>query len=71
MANEARAELDPSKRKALYAECQRMIHEDAGALIPMFMDHIEAGTSKVQGWKPSAIFDFMGQRIGEKVWLAS
>jgi peptide/nickel transport system substrate-binding protein len=71
MANEARAELDPSKRKTLYGECQRMIHDDAGALIPMFMDHIEAGTSKVQGWKPSAIFDFMGQRIGEKVWLAS
>jgi hypothetical protein len=25
----------------------------------------------VMGWRPSAIFDMMGQRLGEKVWLQS
>ncbi|MQT11802.1 ABC transporter substrate-binding protein [Segnochrobactrum spirostomi] len=68
---EARAELDQAKRKELYGECQKMIWEDGGALIPMFIDYIEAGTTKVQGWKPHPMFDFMGQRIGEKVWMPS
>jgi peptide/nickel transport system substrate-binding protein len=69
LANQARAELDAARRRELYGECQRMICEDGGALIPMFMDHIEAGSQRVKGWGPSAIFDMMGQRIGEKVWL--
>jgi peptide/nickel transport system substrate-binding protein len=55
----------------MYAECQRLICEEGGAIIPMFIDHIEAGTTRVQGWKPSAIFELMGLRIGEKVWLSS
>ena len=69
LANQARAEVDAGKRKALYGECQRMIWEEGGALIPMFMDHVEAGSSRVQGWKPAPIYDLMGARIGEKVWL--
>jgi peptide/nickel transport system substrate-binding protein len=70
LANAARAMLDPAPRRLLYAECQRMICEEGGAIIPMFIDHIEAGSKHVQGWKPSAIFDLMNQRIGEKVWLS-
>jgi peptide/nickel transport system substrate-binding protein len=46
-----------------------MICDDGGALIPLFMDHIEAGSGQVRGWKPSAIYDLMGQRIGERVWF--
>ncbi len=71
IANEARATLDSKKRAELFGECQRMICEDGGALIPMFIDHVEAGSTRVRGWKPSAIFDLMGLRIGEKVWLQS
>ena len=71
LANAARGTLDPARRKAMYAECQRLICEEGGAIIPMFIDHIEAGTTRVQGWKPSAIFELMGLRIGEKVWLSS
>ena len=71
LANQARAQIDPGKRRELYGACQQMIADDGGALIPMFMDHIEAGSQRVQGWRPSAIFDLMGQRIGEKVWLQS
>jgi peptide/nickel transport system substrate-binding protein len=71
LANAARGMLDPAKRSELYGECLTMISEEGGAIIPMFIDHIEAGSTRVQGWKPSSIFDLMGQRIGEKVWLAS
>lgn len=69
LANQARAELDVVRRKQLYGECQQMINEDCGAVIPMFMDHVSAGTQRVQGWKSSKSYDLMGQRIGEKVWL--
>jgi len=70
LANLARGEVDPARRHELYGVCQHMICDDGGALIPLFMDHIEAGSDKVRGWKPSAIYDLMGQRIGERVWLA-
>lgn len=68
---EARAELDQAKRKEMYGEMQKMIWETGGALIPMFIDYLEASSSKVQGVKPNPLFDFMGERIGEKVWLGN
>ncbi len=70
LADLARAELDVAKRKELYGVCQRMICDDGGALIPVFMDHIEAGSNQLRGWKPSALYGLMGQRIGERVWFA-
>lgn len=66
----ARVELDKSKRKEMYGQMQGMISSTGGALIPMFIDYLEAGSNKVQGMKPNPLFDFMGQRIGEKVWLS-
>ncbi|HXH03644.1 MAG TPA: ABC transporter substrate-binding protein [Candidatus Competibacteraceae bacterium] len=66
---QARAELDQAKRKQMYWELQKMIHDDGGAIIPMFIDYLEAGSVKVKGMGPHPMFDFMGQRIGEKVWL--
>jgi peptide/nickel transport system substrate-binding protein len=65
----ARVELDKSKRKEMYGQMQGMISSTGGALIPMFIDYLEAGSNKVHGMKPNPMFDFMGQRIGEKVWL--
>jgi peptide/nickel transport system substrate-binding protein len=71
IANTARATLDQARRRELFGECQRMICEEGGAIIPMFIDNIEAGSTRVMGWTPSGIYDLMGQRIGEKVWLPS
>ncbi|WP_407051311.1 ABC transporter substrate-binding protein [Methyloraptor flagellatus] len=65
----ARAELDQAKRKALYVEAQTMINQDGGALIPMFIDYLEAGSKKVGGMGPHPMFDFLGLRLAEKVWL--
>lgn len=67
---EARVELDHAKRKDMYGQMQAMISETGGALIPIFIDYLEAGSNRVQGMKPNPLFDFMGQRIGEKVWLS-
>jgi peptide/nickel transport system substrate-binding protein len=71
MLLEARALLDRNKRKEIYGEMQRMVSDTGGAMIPMFIDYLEAGSNRVQGMKPSSSFDFMGQRISEKVWLSA
>ena len=65
----ARTEADDAKRKAMYFDLQKMISDDGGAVIPMFIDYLEAGASRVKGMAPHPLFDLMGQRIGEKVWL--
>ncbi len=65
----ARTEADESKRKAMYFDLQNMISDDGGAVIPMFIDYLEAGAARVKGMAPHPLFDLMGQRIGEKVWL--
>jgi len=67
---EARAILDDDKRRPLYWEMQRMINEDGGNLIPMFADFIDACSTKLQGFKPSPVFDLAGARISEQVWFA-
>ena len=67
----ARTELDEGKRKAMYFDLQKMISDDGGAVIPMFIDYLEAGAARVKGMGPHPMFDLMGQRIGEKVWLES
>ena len=66
----ARVELDQSKRKEMYGQMQGMISDTGGALIPLFIDYLEAGSNRVHGMKPNPLFDFMGERIGEKVWLS-
>ena len=65
----ARTEADAARRKAMYVDLQTMISQDGGAVIPMFVDYLEAGSARVKGMGPHPMFDLMGQRIGEKVWL--
>ncbi len=65
----ARTEFDEGKRKQMYVDLQKMIWDDGGAVIPMFMDYLEAGSKRVVGMGPHPLYDLMAQRIGEKVWL--
>ncbi|WP_131196941.1 ABC transporter substrate-binding protein [Lichenihabitans psoromatis] len=65
----ARTEFDEAKRKQMYGDLQKMISDDCGVVIPMFMDYLEAGAAKVKGMGPHPMFDLMGQRLGEKVWI--
>ena len=43
----ARSELDTSKRREMYYECQQLVNEDGGALIPMFANNIMALSKKL------------------------
>lgn len=68
---EARALLDDSKRAAIYAELQQLISEDSGAVIPMFGDYLDAVSTTLGGVTPHPMFNFMGGRLAEKVWLTA
>ena len=48
----ARVEGDEVKRKAMYFDLQKMISDDGGAVIPMFIDYLEAGAARVKGMAP-------------------
>jgi len=65
----AKAETDVDKRKQAIWEMQAMLHEDGGALIPVFQDWLEAHSSKVKGHVPSNYFDNNGGRLGEMAWI--
>jgi len=68
---EARGTLDEAKRTGMYHELQRMISEDAGTVIPVFMGGIDAITSKLKGLRPNPLGGSMGYAFAEYVWLES
>ena len=66
---EARALLDDAKRREIYFELQKMVSDEGGAVIPMFGDYLDAASVKVKGLRPHPMFNFMGARLAERVWL--
>jgi peptide/nickel transport system substrate-binding protein len=61
--------LDDEKRKAIYWTLQEMISNEGGAMIPMFGDYLDGASLKVKGVTPHPMFNLMGARMAEKVWL--
>ena len=68
---EGRAELDNTKRAAIYEECQTLIHNDGGAIVPMFANNI-MGVSKVLAHDEAvaANWDLDGGKAAERWWFA-
>jgi peptide/nickel transport system substrate-binding protein len=67
---EARGELDAGKRKDLYRRGLTMINETGGAIIPCFIDFVDAARVNVKGWFPGN-FGLSGMRAAERLWLAA
>lgn len=70
LLREARSELDEATRAALYAEMQRLIHEEGGQVIPGFADWVDAISDKVG--TPDRIAGrnrLDGLRFTERWWL--
>jgi peptide/nickel transport system substrate-binding protein len=68
---EARAELDDKKREVLYGECQRIVCEEGGVVIPMFANWIEAATTKIRFDNPAGNWEMDGHRAAERWWFES
>lgn len=68
---EARSETDFAKRKAIYGQMQRMISDQAGIGIPVFISNIDAYTSKLKGLRPVPTGGMMGYNFAQYVWFES
>lgn len=65
----ARAELDETKRRAMYAEAQALVSEEAGMICFAVGDTMDGCTTKLMGLEPNGRFDMSDQRLAEKGWF--
>jgi len=66
---DAKAEADENKRKPYIWEMQKILHDEGGAIIPVFADWLDAAHSKVKGLTPHGIANFNNLRLAEKAWV--
>jgi peptide/nickel transport system substrate-binding protein len=66
---DAKATTDEAKRKGYIWEMQKMLHEQGGALIPLFKDWLDVHDVKVKGHTPHGMFDLCNGRIVQKAWI--
>ena len=65
----ARTEFDVAKRKQICHDMQFILHEEGGAVIPIFTNYLDTGVKKVKGYVPFPMWEMSGMRAAEKVWL--
>lgn len=65
----ARAETDTNKRREMYGDMQRLVHEGSGVCIPVFSTVLDAHVSNLKGLRPIPMSPMMGFNFGESVWL--
>ena len=62
---EARGEADEALRKQLYGEMQRLVHDEAGVAIPVFISLIDGHDVRLKGLHPIPIGGLMGYMFAE------
>jgi peptide/nickel transport system substrate-binding protein len=68
---QARGELDPVKRKAIYSEAGLLVRDTGGTICPMFNSFIAAYNSdQVAGWVDNPNQDMMNGLSGVLTWQA-
>ena len=66
----ARSELDTNKRREMYYECQELVNDDGGALVPMFANNIHAVSKKIgHPDKVAGNWEFDGNKNAERWWF--
>ena len=67
----ARSELDTNKRKDMYWECQRLLHEDGGVIVWGFTNYLHGLSSKVMHpEKVAGNWNLDGCKSAERWWFA-
>lgn len=65
----SRQEEDVAKRRQMYADMQRMIHESSGIGIPVFIYDLTGYSNKIGGMdRQIPLGSFMGYRFAENIW---
>jgi peptide/nickel transport system substrate-binding protein len=66
----ARSELDSDKRREMYYECQVLVSNEGGALVPMFANYIMALNKKLAHGEVAGNWDKDGNKAIERWWFA-
>lgn len=68
---QARAELDPEARRKMYYECQQLVSDDGGAIVPMFANYIMGVSKKVaHDDQVAGNWELDGMKSQERWWFA-
>ena len=68
---QGRAELNSEKRREIYVEMQQIVHNDGGAIIPLFLSDVMAVNDKLG--LPELIgnnWELDGMKNAERWWFA-
>ncbi len=68
MLNQAKAELDNAKRKALYSNMARMLRDEGGLILPMFNDFVDALSNDVMGYQDDPNGGLMDNTALQQCW---
>jgi peptide/nickel transport system substrate-binding protein len=66
----ARSELDTTRRAAMYAECQQLLHDDGGLINLIFDTYVMAHAKNVAHGPLLSNTDIDGFRIAQRWWAA-
>ncbi len=69
LIEEGRATTDFARRKEIYGEVQRIISDEGGTGIPVFVDYQDGYSSRVKGMEPHGAGVLSGARFSDMVWL--
>jgi len=67
----ARAELDETKRRAMYVEMQSLVRDEGGVVVPMFATDLAATNDKVAHGPVAVNWELDGFRAAERWWFKS
>jgi peptide/nickel transport system substrate-binding protein len=70
LLKEARSELDQNKRRDMYWEMQKIIHEEGASIIPVFGNYVYVASNKLRFKTIASNSMFDGRRIHERWWFA-
>ena len=71
LVKDARSELDDTKRREMYYECQHLISDDGGAIVPLFNSYVSANSKAIaMDEQIAANWDSDGAKCVERWWFA-
>ena len=65
----ARAELDDNKRRDMYYECQAILHNEGGVVVPFFADWVNAASDKMGYENVAGDWNPDGAKAAERWWF--
>ena len=67
---QGRAESDDAKRATIYAEMQKIVHDEGGLIIVAFANYINGVSNKLQFGEVGGIYPMDNFKLAERWWMA-